>query len=126
MVWNSTEWLVTIWSRENPLLPIHRRHRQPAFHYLQVWYYADFKGVEVRLISLNCCTVTVVPHIALPFPRELLCFRAHSNVCVFKLVRNLALAASVALSERVISENSRSSYSRRVLKLERIVLLMIA
>ena len=47
MARNSTEWLVAIWSRENPLFPAHRHHGQPAFHHLQVRYYADFKGVEV-------------------------------------------------------------------------------
>ena len=50
MARNFTERLVTIWSRDNPLFPAHRQYGQPAFHPQQVWYYADFKVVEVQLI----------------------------------------------------------------------------
>ena len=50
MARNSTERLVAIWNRENPLFPAHRQDSQPAFHHLQLWHSADCKRVEVQLI----------------------------------------------------------------------------
>ena len=47
MARNTKERLVAVWSQENPLFPGHGEHGQPAFHHLQVWYYADFNDVEV-------------------------------------------------------------------------------
>ena len=68
MARNFAERLVAsvIWSREDPRFPGHRQHGQPTFqHPLQVWCYADYKGV---VCPLHRCTVTVVPHMTLSFP----------------------------------------------------------
>ena len=83
--------------------------------------------------SLNCCTVTVVPHMVLYFPPRtavLLCvltrvMHMDSKVCAFSPTYSLALAANIVRLERVVSENSRRSYSRRVFELGRIVSLLI-
>ena len=48
MARNSTECLLAsaIWSLVDPRFPGHRQHGQHILqHLLQVWYYADFKGV---------------------------------------------------------------------------------
>ena len=69
MARNSAERLVAsvIWSREDPRFPGHRQHGQPTFqHPLQVWCYADYKGV---VCPLHRCTVTVVPHVQMTSSR---------------------------------------------------------
>ena len=80
-----------IWSREDPLFPAHRQlGADPPFNiYYKVRYYADFKGGSL-IDSLNCGTITVVPHMTLYFsPRTavLSCIRTrvihtHSKFCV--------------------------------------------
>ena len=76
---------------------------------------------------MYCCTVTVVPHIGLFFSRELCCVHLDSKQFASSNLRvELALVASVVLSERVVSENSPISYSWRVFELGRVVSLMTA
>ena len=62
--------VTTIWSRENPLFPIHRRYGQPAVHHLQGWCSIDL---------MYCCTaVTVISQMVYVFssrPVFFLCTR---------------------------------------------------
>ena len=133
MARNSTERLVVTWSRENSLFPAHRRNGQPTFHRLQGWYYADFKGVEIRSIPRTDVLVQQYITSRRLVLRELFvlsCIRT----CDFRKklaspnlrIELIALAASVVLSERVAPESSRSSYSRRLFELGRAISLTTA
>ena len=58
-----------IWSREDPLFPAHRQLGvDPLFNiYYKCGIMLILKGWSL-IDSLNCCTVTVVPHMTLSFP----------------------------------------------------------
>ena len=72
-----------------------------------MWHYADFKGGGVALVLLHCQSST--PHSSV-FSRKLCYVRSDSKQFASSNLRvELALAASVVLSGRVVSEDSRSS-----------------
>ena len=110
-----------IWSQENPRFPGHRLHGQPILHLQQVWHYADCKVWSLYC----CCSTTVVHHITLSFSRGL-CSHAFGHA----ISKSFLTCASSLLSQRISLfleglslENSRSSLSRRVFELGRVISL---
>ena len=118
MARNSTERLVAIWSRENPLFPVNRsygQHINSTSIYKNVVLYCSHEGLFLR-----CCSCRT--HLTVVFPCEH-CFRT------YKLDLRLLTRAQPSFRSECCSstggfhENSRSSHPQRAFGLERLLSL---